>query len=337
MSRPAWTLPVAFIALVVVLTFAAILIVATITQRNIGAVDLNGQDLKVRLDELRTTLQMLIVAAGLFAIAQSASAFFNAQSFTKQADDAIKRIQEQAREAEARYPMFARTEAVRREAYAYLADVFRDPFFLDWRTSAYERLGLLERQSLLSVERFIGIELLPHPGGPAEYVRDLRRLANFYASKHRYDQRHDQAQWSDLERSEYYLRLAIREAGEDCYYLLTDLGVLYMEYYEPKRLDEAGQQFRASIRRKKISSARTTISGWWPVIVRSGRKPCACTRRRSNTITGKRVRWTRCAASFSTIAPARMPGIPTTPGSGRKQNWSPRAWHRSGQPPSMVW
>jgi hypothetical protein len=226
------------------------LIIGTLTQKHIGAIDLNSQDLKVRLDELRVTLQLLIVSAGLFAIAQGASAFFNAQSFTKQADDAIKRIQEQAREAEARYPMFARTEAVRREAYAQLADIFRDPFFLDWRTPLYQRLTLANRQLLLSVERFIGIELLPHPGGHDEYVRDLRRLANFYASKHRYDAAHGGAQWADLERSEYYLTTAKHEAGGDSFYLFTDLGVLYMEFQSPRRLDDAERHFRASLERK---------------------------------------------------------------------------------------
>jgi hypothetical protein len=236
---------------VLVISIGALLVIAALTQKNIGAIDLNQQDLKVRLDELRATLQLLIVAAGLFAVAQGAAAFFNALTFTKQADDAIKRIQDQAREAESRFPMFARGEVVRREAYASLADIFRDPFFLDWRTSAYERLDLLDRQKLLSVERFIGIELLPHPGGPEGFVRDLRRLANFYASKHRYDTSKTQAQWTDLERSEYYLKLAIREAGDDNYHLVTDLGVLYMEYHLPRRLDEAEKQFRESARRMK--------------------------------------------------------------------------------------
>jgi hypothetical protein len=245
-----WIFPVTFIAIVLVVSSGAFLVIASLTQKNIGAIDLDHQDLKVRLDELRATLQMLILVAGLFTIAQGAAAFFNALSFTKQADDAIKRIQDLASDAESRFPMFAQGEVVRREAYASLADIFSDPFFLDWRMSAYERLDLLNRQKLLSVERFIGIELLPHPGGSEEYVRDLRRLANFYASKHRYDASKAQAQWTDLERSEYYLKLAIREAGEeDKYQLITDLGVLYMEYHLPRRLDEAEKQFLDSASR----------------------------------------------------------------------------------------
>src|SRR5579864_6076488 len=197
-----WIFPIAFIAVVLVVTIGALIVIEAVTEKNIGAIDLNHPDLKLRLDELRWTLQLLIVAAGLFAIAQGAAAFFNALTFTKQADDAIKRIEDLRRDAETRFPMFARGEVVRREAYASLSDIFGDPFFLDWRTSAYEKLELVERQKLLSVERFIGIELLPHPGGPVEYVRDLRRLANFYASKHRYENRLNQAQRSDLERSE---------------------------------------------------------------------------------------------------------------------------------------
>jgi hypothetical protein len=184
-------------------------------------------------------------------VVQGAAAYFNAQTFTKQADDALKNIKEQASEVERRYPIFARQEAFRREAYASLADIFSDPFFLDWRISAYERLDLLDRQKLLSVERFIGIELLPHPGGPDEYVRDLRRLANFYASKHRYDCKKNQAQWADLERAEYYLRLAIREAGNNNFHLTTDLGVLFMDYYVPRRLDDAEAKFRESLHKMK--------------------------------------------------------------------------------------
>lgn len=251
MRRYNWMLPVGFIAAVLVISFSAFWVMSTITQSQVGGVDLNSQDLKVRLDELRWSLQMLILAAGLFAVAQGAAAFFNAQSFSKQAEDAIKRVQEQAREAEARYPVFARTETVRHEAYASLADIFADPFFLDWRESAYVRLGIERRQKLLSVERFIGIELVRHPGGPAEYVRDLRRLANFYASKHSYEAARGGAQWVDLERSEYYLLLALREAGEESYQLLTDLGVLYMEYYKPRRLAEAIKKFEDSARKKR--------------------------------------------------------------------------------------
>lgn len=244
-----WILPILFILVALVLSGGAFLVILSLTQKTIGSIDLNSQDLKVRLDELRATLQLLIVVAGLFTVAQGAAAFFNAMTFTKQADDAIKRIQDQTRDAESRFPMFARGEIVRREAYASLADIFRDPVFLDWRMSAYERLELLDRQKLLSVERFIGIELLPHPGGSVEYVRDLRRLANFYASKHRYESSRGQAQWTDLERSEYYLKLAIREAGDDNYHLITDLGVLYMEFHSPRRLDEAEMRFTESIRR----------------------------------------------------------------------------------------
>src|SRR5262245_54344547 len=97
---PSWMMPVAFIAVVLVIATASLWVIGAIIQKNVGQLDLNSQDLKVRLDELRATLQLLILAAGLFAIAQGAAAFFNAQTFTKQADDAIKRIQEQAAEAE---------------------------------------------------------------------------------------------------------------------------------------------------------------------------------------------------------------------------------------------
>jgi len=252
MRRRPWIFPVTFIVVVLVLTIGTLFVIWAITENNLGPINLKVPDLNSRLDELRSTIQFLIVAAGLFALAQGAASFFSAVSFTKQADDAIKRINDKARDAETSFPIFARVEDARRDAYASLADIFRDPYFLDWRTTTYERLGLLDRQKLLSVERFISIELVPYPGEPEEYVRDLRRLANFYASKHRYEAEapRAQAQWADLERSEYYLKLAIRAAGDDSFHLFTDLGVVYMEYHPLKsRLPDAESQFLESVRR----------------------------------------------------------------------------------------
>lgn len=249
MPRRSVVLAVVFIAVVLVLSIGSLFVIWSITAKNIGPIDLDHLDLKTRLDELRGTLQTLIVVAGLFALAQAAAAAFNAGNFTKQAEDAIKRISDQARDAETRYPVYARVENLRREAYASLADIFGDTYFLNWSTPSFEKLSPLNRQKLLSVERLICIELLPHPGGSEEYVRDLRRLANFYASKHRYeaDPSRAQPQWTDLERSEYYLTLAINAAGRDNFHLITDFGVLYMEYYFPPREDDAEKKFRESL------------------------------------------------------------------------------------------
>jgi hypothetical protein len=95
-------------------------------------IDDRVKDLRGKIDDLKWILTMILGAAGLFTIAQGAVAFFTAQTFVKQADDAVKRVQEVAIDAERRYPIFSRAEEARREAYRALAAAFSSEGS-DWR------------------------------------------------------------------------------------------------------------------------------------------------------------------------------------------------------------
>lgn len=199
------------------------------------------KDLQRKIDELKWILGVILGAAGLFTIAQGAAAFFTAQTFVKQADDAVKRVQEIAADAERRFPVFSKAEEARRDAYRALAATFYGEG-LDWRDTLYEQMNVTDRQRLISVERFVGLEFIGWAEGDPDFPMNLRRLANFYASKYVSDER---VHRGDLERSEYYLHLA-RKVTNDQFWILNDLGVLFLELYHPKRLREARELFSRS-------------------------------------------------------------------------------------------
>ncbi|MBI3473024.1 MAG: hypothetical protein HY013_16835 [Candidatus Solibacter usitatus] len=198
-------------------------------------------EVNAKVDSLKWNLTLILAAAGLFTVAQSAAAFFSAQTFVRQADDAIKRVQEIAADAKASFPAFGKAEQARRDAYRVLATTF-DSHGLDWRNELYDRIRPFDRQRLMSVERFIGLEFLDWTDDPEEHARNLRRLANFYASKFRSEGR---TYKGDLERAEYYLELAC-EMTQNQFYLLSDLGLLNMEFKIPRELDRAKEFFERS-------------------------------------------------------------------------------------------
>jgi hypothetical protein len=200
---------------------------AAVTPSN--AVPLSAEELKSRLDDLKWLLTVIISVASLFAILQSAASYFNALSFSKQANDGVAYIEKVAKDAEDRYPLFAQTERARTEAYRTLSDVLQFEGF-DWRDLVYETMPLEQRQRILSVDWYLSVDLVPRQAAGPAYVRDLRCLANFYASKWLYEQGKGAGSLADLERAEYYLELA-RHHAENDFFLLNDLGVLYLEYY----------------------------------------------------------------------------------------------------------
>ena len=206
-----------------------------------GANDGGVQDLQHKVDELKWVLTVLLGAAGLFTIAQGAAAFFTAQTFVKQAEDAVKRVQDVASDAERRYPVFSKAEEARRDAYRALAATFYGDG-LDWRDSLYDQMAVVDRQRLLSVERFVGLEFIAIAENDAEYAANLRRLANFYASKYVSEGR---TYRGDRERAEYYLQLA-RKATNDQFWILNDLGLLCLELYDPRNTGEARNLFEKS-------------------------------------------------------------------------------------------
>jgi hypothetical protein len=228
---------------------------AALTPGAVAGVPLTAEELKTRLDDLKWLLTVIISVASLFAILQAAASFFNAQAFSKQADESIGRIEKLAKETEERYPVFAQTERVRAEAYQTLAAKLQFEGF-DWRDLVYESMPLRERQQILSVDWYLSVDLIPRKSGGLAYVRDLRCLANFYASKWLYE-RKSGGSLADLERAEYYLELA-REEAENDFYLLNDQGVLHLEYYrwlEPEpwtqSLKKAREFFNESLKKNE--------------------------------------------------------------------------------------
>jgi len=199
------------------------------------------KDLQHKIDDLKWILTLILGAAGLFVIAQGAAAFFTAQTFVKQADDAVKRVQEIALDAERRYPVFAKAEEARRDAYRALAATFYGDG-LDWRDTLYDQMQVTDRQRLISVERFIGLEFLGWAENDPNFAVHLRRLGNFYASKYVSEGR---TYRGDRERAEYYLQLA-RKVTSDQFWILNDLGLLFLELYSPRQIAEARTLFGKS-------------------------------------------------------------------------------------------
>lgn len=250
-----WVLFIFLFAVVITVVWFGLSQIHTLTapiQKAAGtpstATALTVEELKTRLDDLKWLLTLLIGAAGLFVIMQAAAAFFNAQSFTKQSEEAIKRLNDMAADVQARFPLFTAIEVARRESYRDLPPSLGEEGF-DWRDRVYEQMSPYERQRLLSVERFISIEFLPHPEGSEEYARKLRHLAGFYASKFRYERARNAPYLADLEHAEYYLMLAC-EATNEAFYFLNDLGVLYLSFHHPPDLGKARTQFDKSLQKQ---------------------------------------------------------------------------------------
>jgi len=197
---------------------------------------ITAEDLKKGVDDLKWALGLIVTAAGLFAIAQATAAWFSSQTFTKQAEDALERISEIQKDVESRFPMFSDYERLRNEAYNELEQNLRaasssnkDEGY-DWREDLYERMGLPNRQKLLSVERYIGIEFLRRPEDDITYIQNLQRLAHFYISKFKFEKSRNFGYLGDLERADYYLNLAYQRS-ENPFFLLNDLGLLNLQWY----------------------------------------------------------------------------------------------------------
>jgi hypothetical protein len=197
---------------------------------------------KARMDELRWMLTIIGSLAAFFAIAQSAAAYFSAQSYTKSADEAIDRIQNQEASVRARYPLFEEVERARDEAYTALRrdlkhvskvedDTAADPLealvFID---RFYSGMPIEKRQNLLSVESFASIDLARNRISDEEYSNDLVRLAVFYESKFVYEDRLKRGNIADLERAETYLRLAFQNVSSN-FTILNELGHLYIIFH----------------------------------------------------------------------------------------------------------
>lgn len=233
---------------------------ARIAEAKAAEAELKDQadELKNRIDELKWILALIVTAAGLFTLAQGVAAGFSAQSFTKQADDLVGRLNELEKtvrlrfdamtgEVKSRYPIFAEIEERRAQAYANLSAMLKrysplnnaDEGF-DSRRHFYEGMPLAQRQEILSVERFISYDIAGQNEPAEEFARQLRRLAQFYWAKFLYEQGRGFGYIGDLERAEYLLDIARRRVGRQ-FYLLNDLGNIRLDSYKARlRMEKAG-------------------------------------------------------------------------------------------------
>jgi len=190
---------------------------------------------KPRLDELKWLLTIIATIGGFFAIAQGAAAWFSAQAYTKQAEDGLEEISAAQDAVKARYPLFDHIEAMRKEVYAALNNVFSSASkapdswagnteALDWNDNLFRRLSVEARQLLLSVDSFVSIDL--DPGFSTEEHADiLRKFSLFYRAKFLYEEGITQGSFCDLERAEAYLILAAKKKVD--FTIKNDLGSLY--------------------------------------------------------------------------------------------------------------
>lgn len=201
-----------------------------------------AETLKQREEDLKWVLGFILGAAALFALAQGVSAWFSAESFNKQAEQSLKKansaakkIEKRATELQEKYPLFSEEERRRKQAFDDLERIFKEASPVqkpdegfNWQRNYYTKMPLLERQKLLSTERFISYEIAGKKDPDDVYARRLRRLALFYWSKFIYERKHGSGNYSDIDHAEYLINLAIERIGR-AFYLLNDLGNIYIE------------------------------------------------------------------------------------------------------------
>ncbi len=226
----AWAVHALPIALILTATISVVLIGTNVLsgQPIQSAVSGNPEVLRNQIIELERragwlqwNLTLILTAAALFTIAQGAFAYFNAQGFVKQADEAVKRIEELAKEVQGRYPMFTTAEQARKSAFDALERSFGFQNW-NWRVNPYIEMQLMQRQQLLSVENFVGLEFVQWS---TDYVKHLRGMGNFYGYKYAAEGRSIPA---DFDRALYYLQLAAERTNR-LFSVLNDIGVLYIQ------------------------------------------------------------------------------------------------------------
>jgi hypothetical protein len=229
--------------------------------------------LKDRLDSIsrdaaisQWLLAMVLSIAGLLTLAQGVFAYFSAQNYIRQADEAISRANEAVTKAETavkeatkkagkavagidtlaadvrtRYPMFADIESARTEAFNQLSSLTPA---LDDDQNLYSQSDPLMRQRIYSIESFSAIQFLTPANRSTELLGNLRLLGKFYAGKFAADRSK-----SDFERSQYYFELALEKFGRP-FSVLNDIGWLFSTVANPTDLNQARSALEESLRRR---------------------------------------------------------------------------------------
>jgi tetratricopeptide (TPR) repeat protein len=204
--------------------------------------------LRRQLDELRRDagatrdlLTLLLVVGGFYTALQGLFNFYSAQNFTRQAESELGRIKEMMVDVQARFPMFGEIEKRRREAFEDLAATLPT----DWRERGYLALDIETRQRIFSLESFVALEFSASPGQQDRVAQNLYNLGRFYRSKY-VSVPSDQRDPFDLDRAEYYLRLALASAQRP-HHVLNELGLIYLEFRKGRSETEEERSRRLSI------------------------------------------------------------------------------------------
>lgn len=189
------------------------------------------EELESDAEAVRDLLTLLLIIGGFYTALQGVFNYYSVQNFTKQAESELGRIKEMVSDVQGRFPMFAEIERRRREAFDDLAAALPT----DWRDQGYLALDIETRQRIFSLESFVALEFSVSPD--RRVAQNLYNLGRFYQSKYVSvsEPRRDPF---DLDRAEYYLRLAMTGA-ERPHHVLNELGLIYVEFRKrPNETDE---------------------------------------------------------------------------------------------------
>jgi chaperonin cofactor prefoldin len=217
---------------------------------------------KDRLDSAEWVLSIVMAAIALLTVAQGLFAFFSAQNYVSQADqaidragkavttaeaaekDVIRRFEELAARIQSRFPMLADTESARAEAFAKLSKLISPLTNAD--ENLYAKSDSLTRQEVFAIESFSAVQFLTAADRGNELVANLRLLGRFYAGKFLSD---GQVFQPDFDRSHYYFVLAEQKSHRS-YFVLNDLGWLFTSVAKPPDWDKGSALFEESLRSK---------------------------------------------------------------------------------------
>jgi tetratricopeptide (TPR) repeat protein len=220
--------------------------------------------LKDRLDSIsqqgthaQWLLSIILGIFGLFTVAQGLFAFFSAQNYVKQAEDAIKRANDAESAAKAasataveemnklrevvqsRFPLFSEMESERSAAFAEIGKL-TSVLELD-SENLYLSSHPLVREKIFAVESFSRIQFLNAANRGREIIRNLRLLGRLYAGKFASDNPPLQ---SDFDRAYYCFDLASQKSNRH-FSILNDLGLLFTI---ANKIDDAKALFNESLR-----------------------------------------------------------------------------------------
>jgi tetratricopeptide (TPR) repeat protein len=158
--------------------------------------------------------------AGLLTLAQGLFAFFSAQNYINQANEAVKKIEGLDAQVRSKYPMFSDIEEQRKTAFNTLAGHIRR---LKVDENLYEVLDPVKRQEIFALENFAAIQFLTSADGQPGVIECLGRLGRFYQDKFKSEK---MVLRTDFERAQYYFTKAVQKSNRTDISALNDLGSL---------------------------------------------------------------------------------------------------------------